>query len=186
MTVEQIRAQIISSIWQAVAQSGVDLSTISQEKQEQLVRAIADRLMLTVNSLLDEIANEEPARSEPGVAPAEEPVDALAEPVLWRGRPFLSLVEKYTITSERLKIVRGLLARNVENFELVRIQDIDFKQGVGERMLGIGDINIRGHDPSNPEIVLRNVVKPEEVYEILRRAWLEARKRHGLQFREYM
>jgi len=31
-----------------------------------------------------------------------------------------------------------------------------------------------------------HVYSPEEVYEILRRAWLEARKRHGLQFREYM
>ena len=56
----------------------------------------------------------------------------------------------------------------------------------GERVLGIGDVNIRGQDPSNPAIVLRNVPKPEEVYETLRRAWLESRKRHGLQFREYM
>jgi hypothetical protein len=74
----------------------------------------------------------------------------------------------------------------VENFELIRMQDIDFKQNMGERMLGFGDIYIRGQDPSNPAVVLRNVPKPEEVYEILRRAWLEARKRHGLQFREYM
>jgi hypothetical protein len=57
---------------------------------------------------------------------------------------------------------------------------------MGERMMGIGDISIRGHDPSDPEITLRNVSKPEEVYEIMRKAWLEARKRHGLQFREYM
>jgi hypothetical protein len=69
---------------------------------------------------------------------------------------------------------------------LIRIQDIDLKQGVGERMLGIGDITIRGHDASEAIVTLRNIPKPEEVYEILRKAWLEARKRHGLQFREYM
>jgi hypothetical protein len=50
----------------------------------------------------------------------------------------------------------------------------------------LGDISIKGQDPSHPEIVLRNVAKPEDVYEILRKAWLEARKRHGLQFREFM
>ena len=108
------------------------------------------------------------------------------EQVLWEGRPFLSLVEYYVLTSERLKIRQGLLGRDIENFELIRIQDIDFKQGVTERIFGIGDITITGQDPSNPKIVLRNVPKPEVVYETLRRAWLEARKRYGLQFREFM
>jgi hypothetical protein len=117
---------------------------------------------------------------------AEDEVDESDERILWKGRPFLSLVENYTITSERLKITTGLVSRHVENFELIRVQDIDFKQGMGERMMGIGDINIHGQDPSNPNIVLRNVPKPEEVYEIIRKAWLDSRKRHGLQFREYM
>jgi uncharacterized membrane protein YdbT with pleckstrin-like domain len=83
----------------------------------------------------------------------------------------MSLVEKYILTNERIKIVHGLLSRQVENFELVRVQDIDFKQNVGERVLGIGDISIRGHDPSTPEITLRNIQNPEEVYEKMRRAW---------------
>jgi hypothetical protein len=74
----------------------------------------------------------------------------------------------------------------VENYELIRMQDIDFKQGMSERIMGIGDITIRGQDPSDPKIELRNVADPEKIYEILRRAWLDARKRHGLQFREYM
>jgi len=79
-----------------------------------------------------------------------------------------------------------MIARDVENFELIRFQDIDLKQTVSERVLGIGDITIRGSDASNQQIVLRNVKEPEAVYETLRRAWLEARKRYGLQFREYM
>jgi hypothetical protein len=176
MAIEQTRARVIASIWQSIAQSGVDMSAVPQEQQEKLVGNIADSVMITMNDLLDDLPEEQPQ---------DEP-DDLAEQVLWKGRPFLSLVETYIISSERLKIVRGLLSRNVENFELIRVQDIDFKQGVSERMLGIGDVTIRGHDASQPQIVLRNVAKPEEVYEILRRAWLEARKRHGLQFREYM
>lgn len=191
MTIEQIRAQIISGIWQAVAQSGVNLSSIPQDDQEKMVRAIADQVMVTMNSLLDEVAksepaeqaNEQPAVSQPA---AEQPAPGVVEKILWQGRPFLSLVETYVVTTERLKIIHGMLARNVENFELIRVQDMDYKQGVGERMFGIGDIFIRGHDASHPEIVLRNIAKPEEVYETLRRAWLEARKRYGMQFREYL
>ncbi len=83
-------------------------------------------------------------------------------------------------------MVKGFLSREVENFELIRIQDIDYKQGMSDRIFGVGDITIRGHDASDPVIELRNVPNPEEVHEILRQAWLEARKRYGLQFREYM
>jgi hypothetical protein len=177
MSIDKLRAQVIGSIWQAIAQSGVDLSSVSQDQQEKIVSKIADGVMVTMDAIMGD---------EMPLTTTEDEVDELDESVLWKGRPFLSLVENYTITSERLKITTGLVSRNVENFELIRIQDIDFKQGMGDRMVGIGDINIRGHDPSNPNIVLRNVSKPEEVYEILRKAWLDARKRHGLQFREYM
>jgi hypothetical protein len=177
MAIEQTRAQVISSIWQAIAQSGVDLSSVPKDQQEKLVGKIADDVMVTIDGML-----------EPAQAPAEaQPAgDDKAERVLWQGRPFLSMVESYMITSERIKTVKGLLSRGVENFELIRVQDIDIKQGLNERILGIGDIVIRGQDPSNPEIILRNIPKPEEVYEILRRAWLDARKRYGLQFRDYL
>ena len=177
MSIDKLRAQVISSIWQAIAQSGVDLSSVSQDQQEEIVSKIADGVMVTMDAILGE---------EMPLTTTKNEVDELDERVLWKGRPFLSLVEKYTITSERLKIITGLVSQHVENFELIRIQDIDFKQGMGERMIGIGDITIRGHDPSNPETVLRKVSKPGEVYEIMRKAWLDARKRHGLQFREFM
>lgn len=177
MSIDKARAQIISHVWQAFAQSGVDLSAVPQDQQEKLVSKIADQVLVAVDSLLDEAA-EGPE--------AIEPTPGVVEEELWKGRPFLSLVEYYLITSERLRVVSGFLSRNIENYELVRIQDIDFKQGVHERVMGIGDITIRGQDPSNERIVLRNVRDPEQVYELLRKAWLESRKRHGLQFREYM
>jgi hypothetical protein len=177
MAIEQTRAQVISSIWQAIAQSGVDLSAMPREQQEKLVGKIADNVMMTIDAML------EPAQVPTEAQPAGSEHD---ERVLWQGHPFLSMVESYVITSERIKIVKGLLSRGVENFELIRVQDIDVKQGLDERILGIGDIVIRGQDPSNPEIILRNIPKPNEVYEILRRAWLDARKRYGLQFRDIL
>jgi len=177
MSIDQIRQQIIASIWQAIAQSGVDISAVTQDQQQKLVGAIADNVMVAVNTLLEESQ----APKEP-----EEAVDEYGEQVLWEGRPFLSLLEYYVLTNERLKIRHGMFGRDIENFELIRVQDIDLKQGVTERIFGIGDITIRGHDPSDPKIVLRNVSKPEVVYEVMRRAWLDARKRHGLQFREFM
>ncbi|HEX6302874.1 MAG TPA: PH domain-containing protein [Anaerolineales bacterium] len=174
MSIEQIRAQVVASVWQGIAQSDVDLSALPKEEQEKLVSKIADNVLVAMNSVLDDVA-------KPQVSG-----DTGDEEILWEGHPFLSLVESYVITSERIKIIKGLISRDIENFELIRVQDLDLKQGVSERVFGIGDITIRGHDTSDPQIVLRNVPKPDEVYEILRKGWLEARKRHGLQFREYM
>jgi len=177
MSIEKIRTQIVGSIWQAITQSGVDLSSVPQEEQEKLVGKVADNVMITMDSILDENTQERPEA---------QVMDSDDERILWEGRPFLSLVESYIITTERVKIITGLVSRHVENFELIRVQDIDFKQGMSERILNIGDVTVRGHDPSDPVVVLRNVPKPEEVYETLRKAWLEARKRYGLQFREFM
>jgi hypothetical protein len=177
MNIEKTQAHIRSGIWQAIAQSGVDLSGVPQEQQEIMVSTIANQLLLTVNELLDEVP-------KPEIQP--EPGDEFDEQELWRGRPFLSISESYILTNERIRITKGIVGRDMDNYELIRLQDIDLTQGLTERLLNIGDIHLRGHDPSTPEVVLRNISKPEEVYEIIRRAWLAARKRHGLQFREEM
>lgn len=181
-SIENIYVKIKASVRQAIAQSGVDLSSLDHEQQERLVAKISDQLMLTMNDLLEEIS---PAQATVEL-PDQSEIDENQEKVLWQGRPFLSLVENYIVTSERIKIVQGFFSKDIENFELVRIQDIDLNRAMHERILNIGDIVIRGHDPSNPTITLRNISNPEGIYELLRRAWLEARKRHGLQFREYM
>ncbi|MCS6839274.1 MAG: PH domain-containing protein [Roseiflexaceae bacterium] len=174
MTLEQNRARVVAAVWQAIAQSGVDLSSVPRDQQDRLVAAIADTLLPTINQMLDE------------VAPRVSPEVSGEERVLWEGRPFLSITERYVLTTERVRIYRGLLGRSVDDIELVRLQDIDFTQNAGERILGIGDIHLRGADVSTPEITLRNVHQPEEVRELIRRAWLDARKRYGVSFREQM
>ncbi len=175
-TVEQYRAKLKSAVWKAVSDSGVDLSAVPVEQQARLVDAVADEGLVMVNEILDE-----------AVIPDKGKVVLEAEEVIvWEGRPFLSLVESYVITSERIKISRGLLGKDYENFELIRVQDIDVSRGLGERMMGLGDIHIKGADPSTPEITLRNIKDPTAVYELLRKAWLAARKRYGLIFREEM
>jgi hypothetical protein len=174
VNLDQNRARVIAAIWQAIAQSGVDLSAMPREEQDRLVVTIADNLLSTVNQMLDEIAPQVSAEVSG------------EERVLWEGRPFLSITERYVVTTERVRIYRGLIGRTIDDIELVRLQDIDFMQNAGERILGIGDIHLRGADPSTPEVTLRNVHQPEEVRELIRRAWLDARKRYGVSFREQM
>ena len=176
MTLDEHRARMKSAVWKAISQSGVDVSTLPSEQQAKIVDAVADEGLLVLNEILDTVYQKESVKP---------PLEG-EETIVWQGRPFLSLIENYVITSERIKRSHGIIGKDYENFELVRIQDIDVTQSMSERIMGLGDIHIKGADPSTPDITLRNIDQPQEVYEKLRKAWLAARKRYGLIFREEM
>jgi hypothetical protein len=178
MSIDQTRAAITGRIWQAIAQSGVDTSSIPRDQLDKLVGTIADGVLHTVNDLLGDASP--PAATDAGDAAQS------GEQVLWEGRPFLSLTEHYRITTERVQVTKGLLGRDREDIELFRVQDIDHSQGVTERILNIGDITLRSADASQPEVVLRNVSNPDQVHEIVRRAMLDARQRHRVGFRDQL
>lgn len=180
MSIAESKSKINARIWESIAQSGVSVTAIPQEQMRTLVDAITDGVLLAVDEAMNEAGL--PARQ---ALAAELPVEA-GEQVLWEGRPFLSLVTSYRITSERVRIVRGLLGKDRDDIELIRIQDLDLEQGIGERALNIGDILIRSADPSLPEVALRNVSHPTDVHEILRRAMLNARKRFRYSVQEEM
>lgn len=177
MAIEEIRSKIRNSVLEGAVASGVDLSTLPGEQRTKLVDAITDRVLISVNDMLDDF---------PGIPAKGDVNTGNEEQVLWQGRPFLSLNEAYVITNERIKLIKGLIGRDIENFELIRVQDIDVSQSPGERILNLGDIRVIGADRSNPTVILRNIKDPQEVYELLRKAWLNARKKYGLLFREEM
>ncbi len=179
MSIDTYQSKVKSSIWKAIAQSGLAINSIPMDQQTKFVDHLADNLLVTVNELLEDVSK--PVRAAKPVVELEE-----EETIIWEGRPFLSLVENYTLTNERIKIITGLIGKDIENYELIRVQDIDIAQNVSDRILGIGDITIKGADQSSSSIVLRNIHDPQEVYELLRKAWLAARKKYGLIFREEM
>ena len=180
-SVEEIRSKVSARIWQSMAQSGVEMSSVPAEQLQALVDSITDGVLVAVNEVLSDVSG---AQGQP-LAIADAGADD-EEVVLWEGRPFLSLVESYLLTSERLRITRGIVGKDREDIELVRIEDIDHKQNLGERVLNLGDVIVRSHDPSTPEVVLRNVTNPMEVHEAIRRAMLDARKRHRYSIQEEM
>ncbi|VAW30913.1 hypothetical protein MNBD_CHLOROFLEXI01-1742 [hydrothermal vent metagenome] len=183
MTIKEAQARIKARVWQAVAQAELDLSALDKETLESFVDLVTESALLEVDNELD--VSLQTAVIEASVDSDEEE-DEFGEEILWKGRPLLSLVLHYTITNERIKITSGLLGKVHENVELIRVQDVEHSQTFGERMLKIGDVTIRSHDPSHPEIVLHNIQDPDKVYEILRRAILNARKRHNFSYREEM
>ena len=184
MNVPEVQSRLKGRIWQAVAQSGVNVSAIPQEEMDKLVNTIASTLLQEVDTMLTEASGVPVSQATPITEVAD--ADGDEERVLWDGRPFMSISTRYQITTERVRIVSGVLGKEREDIELVRIQDIDQVQRMSERMLNLGDIHIRSHDASDPEVILNNIANPQEVHELLRRAILNARKRHTLTYRDEM
>lgn len=178
MTIDQIKDATKTRIWQAIASSGVSVTAIPKADLEKLVDLIAREALLGVDELID------PAPAIPELKTTTPFATASEEALLWEGRPFLSLVERYSVTNERVRIVTGLLGRDHEDIELARVRDVDWKQGISERIFGIGDIFLNTADPTRPEAVLRNVKRPEIVHEIIRRAMLEVRKKYHVIFEQ--
>ncbi len=183
MSINEVRAAVTARVWREIAGSGIDVSAIDRTDMDKLVGMVVDAALAEVDAQLDTMNAD--ARLPQTVFLAE-PEGTGEEEVLWEGRPFLSLVTKYIITNERVRIIEGFIGKDYEDIELVRIQDVDFKQSVAERALNLGDIFILSHDPSDPKVVLRNVESPKDVHETLRRAVINARKAYGLRYREEM
>lgn len=189
MTINETHAKIKASVWQTIAQSEIDVSGIDKNTLSELVNIIVDASMEEIDLQIDQpIAafKEGQVTDVIETAVSNDILEDSKEDILWQGRPFLSMVENYTITDERIRITSGFFGKSTENIELVRIQDVDYLQTFSDRMIQVGDIVIKSQNASRPHITLRNIKDPEKVYEILRRAILHARKRHGFTYREEM
>jgi hypothetical protein len=184
MSLDQPKSKVVARIWQSIAQSGVSVSSIPQDQLNTLVSAVADGVLVAVDELFEDAGLPSRQYAQESLGSSLKSDDE--EQVLWEGRPFLSIATFYQITNQRVRIVRGVLGKDRDDVELIRIQDLDLNQSLGERFLNVGDILIKSSDPSLPEVTLNNVRFASEVHEILRRGMLDARKKYRYSVQEEM
>lgn len=167
---EEVRDLVNRTFYASLEESKSDVNALPPGQLQALVRAVSDSIFAVFDGL------EEDTHSVPS-AEAEEVV-------LWTGRPFMTIRVHYELTSQRLRIYRGLIGRHIEEIDLVRVRDTKVKQHAGERLANIGDITVYSSDTNMPEIILENVDRPLEVRETIRNAYLAEQKRRGLRYRE--
>ena len=180
MSVTESQARIKARIWQAVAQSGLDLQSFPKETVDNLIDLVTEAAILELDDQIETIM---PSQMTEQTSTSDNDD---VEVILWEGRPFLSIGKRYVITNERVRIIDGVIGKSKEDVELIRIQDIDQTQRLTERLFKLGDLTIRSRDASQPIILLNNIKDPERVHEILRRAVLKARQKYKLGYREEM
>lgn len=81
----------------------------------------------------------------------------------------------FTVTSRRVISRVGLIARNTNEIEIRHTREYKVKQGIIERLLNYGDIEISSAASAGTEVVFYSVIAPQELKEAIRSV------RNGLQ-----
>jgi uncharacterized membrane protein YdbT with pleckstrin-like domain len=82
---------------------------------------------------------------------------------------------KYLITTQRLRISRGIVRRKVQETRLERVQNVNYEQSVVDRLLGVGTVDFDTAGTDDSEFRFDWVDEPEQVVRAVDRAVEEAR-----------
>jgi hypothetical protein len=181
---DDIRKTVTAQFYQSVAESGVQIDAVPQQQLQAIVNGLADGMVAALAALQEE--EEQAVARHTDLYRGSTSDDPEQETLLWRGRPYLSIGLRYELTTQRLRVIRGLVGHSLEEIELVRVRDTGISQHMGERALNVGDVTVISNDPSHPEIVLHNIKEPLDVREMIRNAVMEEKKRRNLYYREEM
>jgi membrane protein YdbS with pleckstrin-like domain len=92
----------------------------------------------------------------------------------------------YRLTTQRLFVRLGWLAKHVNELELYRVKDVVVDQGGLQRLLCYGTITVLSADDTTPEAGLVGISSPTKVKEMIRTQYRAARQREGVRPTEFM
>jgi len=93
---------------------------------------------------------------------------------------------RYRLTTQRLFVQTGLVAKKLEEVELFRVKDVTVTQGFIQRLLGVGSVVVLSTDDTTPRLELAGIRQPVEAKEQIRGAFRAARQREGMRMGEYI
>jgi uncharacterized membrane protein YdbT with pleckstrin-like domain len=88
-----------------------------------------------------------------------------------------SLSTTYEITTQRVRVERGLFSKLKENVELFRIDHFDVHKPFGMRLVGHCVLHLRSTDASFPSVMIAGVPELERLADTLRECSLRERTR---------
>ncbi len=87
---------------------------------------------------------------------------------------------RYVLTSERIKLRTGIIARHHEVVELYRVKDLSLERPIFMRLCGLGHVIALTSDKSQPTVTFYAVHRPGELLEELRENVEACRVRRGV------
>ncbi|MBC7787177.1 MAG: PH domain-containing protein [Methylophilaceae bacterium] len=88
-----------------------------------------------------------------------------------------SVAITYEITTQRVKIERGILSKDKDSIELFRIDHFELQKPLGMRLIGQCILHLRSSDTNFPSVTLRGIPNLESLADTLRECSLRERTR---------
>lgn len=76
---------------------------------------------------------------------------------------------RYRVTNYRIDFETGLIGKTIDSKEINRVHDVQFKQTIIDRILGVGTITLHSSDATTPTLDLRSLPEPRKLYDMLKR-----------------
>lgn len=109
--------------------------------------------------------------------------------ILWKDKKhhlwFPLSFTTYYIEDDRLMIKRGFFNTTLDETLLYRIVDITFRQSLGGKIFGTGNIILKTKADADRDITLVNIKQPLEVRKMLSRMVEESRDRRNVVGKEF-
>jgi uncharacterized membrane protein YdbT with pleckstrin-like domain len=87
----------------------------------------------------------------------------------------------YTITNRRLNIKRGIVSREIQETRLERVQNVNYRQSVYQRIMQIGDVDFDTAATDDYNFVFSGVADPGDVvHRVDQATGVSAAGTHGL------
>ena len=86
----------------------------------------------------------------------------------------------YRVDTLRVEVESGIVSKKIDNLELWRVKDLQFRQGIVQRILDAGDVVLVTSDATNPRVVIGGIKGARDLYEKLRDAVDAARRGKGV------
>jgi membrane protein YdbS with pleckstrin-like domain len=86
----------------------------------------------------------------------------------------------YEVTAERVEWGRGIFDRRVDNLDMFRVIDLRMRRSLLDCIFGIGTVTLITTDKTDPEFVFERIRRPRRLYDVIKKASLEADKRRGV------
>jgi hypothetical protein len=102
---------------------------------------------------------------------------ALTLGIAWVPYWLKSLAITYELTSQRVRIERGLVSKVKDSIELFRIDHFDLHKPLGMRLAGYCLLHLRSSDPSFETVILYGIPNLEQLADTLRECSLRERTR---------
>jgi membrane protein YdbS with pleckstrin-like domain len=90
---------------------------------------------------------------------------------------FRRVATVYTVTTQRLRIKHGIVARHIQQTEIDRVQNVNTNQRPLERMLRVGMVDFDTAGTGNADFKFTGVDDPEEIVAAVDRAKRETAAR---------